>query len=123
MNRTVLVVEDEPDLLELTRMTLEVHGYEILEASSGAEALSLFESRKVDAVLLDIGLPDMSGWQVLERLRASQRGSEVHVVILSAFAGHDVEAKARALRSGYVLKPFHPREIIAALVEDRAAPA
>ena len=120
---TTLIVEDESDLRLMTRMILESRpGFQVLEAESGAEALALLDRAEIDLVLLDIRLPDMEGWSILERLTEQGRFPELPVVMVSA---HSTPSTAqRALREGvraYVTKPFTSDELFDAI--ERAMPA
>ena len=83
MTARVLVVDDEPGIRTLLREYLRADGHEVVEAASGAEALACFAEQPVDLVLLDIGLPDMDGLEVLRTLR---RTSEVYVIMATARA-------------------------------------
>lgn len=107
---SILLVEDSPPVRAALRATLEAARYSIYEAPTGGEGLA--QAGGADLILLDIGLPDMSGFEVLERLQDSQ--SAVPVIILS---GHEeVDGKIRALDLGaedYVTKPFDPGELLA----------
>lgn len=107
----VLVVEDEPQVLRFLRAGLPAHGYRVLEATSGAEALRTAAQYVPDIVLLDLGLPDMDGMQVLAELRAWSR---MPVIVLSA-RGQEA-AKVAALDAGaddYLTKPFGFPELLA----------
>ncbi|WP_419730480.1 response regulator transcription factor [Lichenicola sp.] len=112
-NSLILVVDDEKQIHRFLRPALEAAGYRTLAATDGAEALRLAASQGPDAVLLDLGLPDMDGKLVLERLRGF---SSVPVIVLSA---RDREAeKIAALDAGaddYVEKPFGLGELLARL--------
>jgi two-component system KDP operon response regulator KdpE len=108
-----LIIEDEPQMRRLLRMVLESHGYEVGEASDGQLGLQEAAFQRPDVVLLDLGLPGMSGIDVLKRLR---EWTDVPVLILSV---RDQEAvKVEALESGaddYVTKPFGTAELLARL--------
>lgn len=117
MGRTVLVVDDEPSIRALLREYLGAEGFQVLEADSGASALQQLgvldsaPEHQVDLVLLDIGLPDLDGLQVLTQLR---RASQVYVMLVTARA--DEMDKLVGLTVGaddYVTKPFSPREVVA----------
>jgi len=107
----ILVVDDEPQIHRFLSPALAAAGYESLRAERGEEALRLAASRAPDAILLDLGLPDMDGHEVLEKLRGF---SDVPIIILSA---RDREAdKIKALDAGaddYVEKPFGIGELLA----------
>jgi two-component system, OmpR family, KDP operon response regulator KdpE len=107
----ILVVDDEPQIQRFLRPALETAGYAVEQALSGAEALRLAAARRPDAVLLDLGLPDIDGQEVLRRLRQS---SQVPVVVISA--RDKSEEKIQALDAGaddYVEKPFDLGELLA----------
>ncbi|MEU5695142.1 response regulator transcription factor [Actinosynnema sp. NPDC020468] len=108
---TVLVVEDEPDIALALRLNLEAEGHEVLVAADGKQGLRELHQSKPALVLLDIGLPVMDGWMVLERIRDV---SDVPVLLLTA---HGMEAdKVRGLRGGaddYLTKPFSAKELLA----------
>jgi two-component system, OmpR family, KDP operon response regulator KdpE len=109
----VLIVEDEPALLRALRINLRARGYEVATAKAGREALAEAARRPPDAVLLDLGLPDLDGNDVIRQLRA---WSGVPVIVLSGRAGSD--DKIGALDAGaddYVTKPFSMEELMARL--------
>ena len=118
----VLVVDDEVQIRRLLRVSLEAQGYRVFEAATGAEALVTAAQRQPELVILDLGLPDLPGVTVLQRLR---EWSRVPVLILSVRDGE--EEKIAALDAGaddYVTKPFSTGELLARLrVLQRRVPA
>jgi two-component system KDP operon response regulator KdpE len=107
----VLVVEDERTMVRLLRAALTSHGYRVVEASSGEEALRQAATRAPDVVVLDLGLPDLDGLEVTRRLR---EWSAVPIVVVSA-RGQEGD-KIKALDAGaddYVTKPFSVGELLA----------
>jgi DNA-binding response OmpR family regulator len=107
---TVLIVEDERKLRELLRSYLERDGLTVLTAATGAEALSLAVSGQPDLVVLDLGLPDISGEAVAQELR---REGSMPILMLTARSTE--EDRVRGLMLGaddYVTKPFSPREVV-----------
>ena len=109
----VLIVEDEPAIRRLLRTSLATQDFRMLETASGSEALDLVARGGVDVVLLDLGLPDMDGMEVIRRLRAV---SAVPIVVLTS--REDERAKVAALDLGaddYVTKPFGIAELMARL--------
>ena len=109
----VLVVDDEPQILRFLRPALEASGYEVLHAAAGREALRLIANSAPDIVVLDLGLPDMDGKEVLAEAR---KFTSVPILVLSA--RNDVEGKVKALEMGaddYVTKPFDMAELLARL--------
>jgi two-component system KDP operon response regulator KdpE len=109
----VLVCDDEPQILRALRITLRDEGYEVIPATTAAEALDAAALRSPDAAILDLLLPDGDGVEVTRRLR---EWSAMAIIVLSAVG--EEEQKIRALRAGaddYVTKPFSPRELVARL--------
>src|SRR5438477_133771 len=107
----ILVVDDEPPIRKLLRMGLGAHGYEVLEAINGKNALELLD-KKPDLVILDLGLPDIEGLELLRRIR--QRQDSLPIVVLSSRG--DEAGKVAALDLGaddYVTKPFGMDELLA----------
>ena len=108
----VLVIDDEPPIRKLLRVGLSAHGYQIIEASSGKMALELLGGQPPDLIVLDLGLPDMQGHELLRTMRA--RNDSVPIVVLSS--RDDEAGKVQALDSGaddYVTKPFGMDELLA----------
>ena len=109
----ILIVDDEPQIRRLLTVTLEANGYQVLCAATGKEGLVLAAQHRPALMILDIGLPDLSGKDVLCRLR---EWSNVPVVILSVQG--DEKGKVAALDAGaddYVTKPFNTEELLARL--------
>jgi len=107
----VLVVEDEPQVMRFLRATLPAHGYRVLEAATGAQALVQAQTQLPDLVLLDLGLPDLDGLEVTRRIRG---WSAVPIVVVSA-RGQERD-KVQALDAGaddYLTKPFGTEELLA----------
>ena len=108
---TVLVVDDEPGILEFVEMGLIQDGIQVIRAASAAAGLDLAHSRRPDLVIIDVGLPDGDGFDLLARIRAD---SDVPVIMLTARG--TVEDRVRGLNLGaddYVAKPFHFAELLA----------
>ena len=109
--KSVLVIEDEPDVRGLVRELLERAGFRVVEAETGRDGLRALYSARPDLVVLDVVLPDLDGWATLERIRDA---SDVPVLMLTALTA-EVE-KVRGLRAGaddYVTKPFGRAELVA----------
>ncbi|HEY9356802.1 MAG TPA: response regulator [Arthrobacter sp.] len=110
---SVLVVDDDPHLLKALRITLQAHGYAVETASDGGTALRAASHRPPDVMILDLGLPDLDGAEVLQELR---RWSSLPVLVLSA--RHGSSDKVEALDAGaddYITKPFGLDELLARL--------
>jgi two-component system, OmpR family, KDP operon response regulator KdpE len=110
----VLIVDDEPAIRRFLRAGLRAQGYQISEAPDGRVALDLFRRETPDVVVLDLGLPDIDGFEIIKQLR--ERGSSAPIIVLSSRA--DEIGKVRALDLGaddYVTKPFGVEELLARL--------
>ena len=107
----VLVVDDEPQIRRALRTSLEAHGYEVTAVGTGEEGVLHVADSSPDLVLLDLGLPDMDGTEVVRRVRAF---SEVPVIVLSVREGpHDKVGALDAGADDYVTKPFAMEELLA----------
>lgn len=110
----VLVVDDEPAIRRFLRTSLSAQGYQVSEAENAAAALDALRRGSTDVLVLDLGLPDISGFDIIERIRG--QGSALPIVVLSSRA--DESGKVRALDLGaddYVTKPFGIDELLARL--------
>ena len=110
---TILLVDDEPPIRRLLRTTLTVHDHRVVEAATGGEALALLRHEKPDLIILDLGLPDLDGLEVIRRIRVE---SPVPIVVLSS--REDEKGKVAALDLGaddYLTKPFGAEELMARL--------
>jgi two-component system, OmpR family, phosphate regulon response regulator PhoB len=106
---TILVVDDEPPILELVRFTLEDEQIRVLEAGDGLQALETALAARPDLILLDVQMPRLDGLEVCRRLRADASLAGTRIVMLTA-AGQDAD-RARGLAAGadeYLTKPFSP---------------
>lgn len=109
--RMILVVDDEPAIVRLTRAKLQADGYAVITAERGAEALKLLDDERPDLVILDLMMPEMDGFETLRNMRKS---SSIPVIMLTA-RGSDAD-KLRGFESGvddYITKPFNPDELSA----------
>ncbi|HET9491956.1 MAG TPA: response regulator [Methylomirabilota bacterium] len=114
---TVLIVDDEPNIVELVRVTLEDDRLDVVAATSGTEALELAAAVRPQVVLLDVHLPDLSGLEVCRRLRRDPSLSGARIVMLTAAAQRDdVRAGLAAGADEYLTKPFSPVRLLS-LVE------
>ena len=116
MTATVLVVEDEVDLLFTIALSLELKGYQVAKAASGEEALRAVEAVNPAAIVLDLRLPGMDGWEVLRQLHLRGRFPQTPVVLLSAQV--DAATADRAVELGvhaHLAKPFRAAELTAVL--------
>lgn len=107
----LLIVDDEPALLEIARRTLETAGYDVVSVESGREALALASMRRFDLLLLDVNVPASNGWEALDEILSHSPGQRVLMLSGSAL---DVEARQRGA-AGLLLKPFDCESLLAAV--------
>ena len=111
--RTILIVDDEEDVLDLLQLVFETSGFEVRRASTGKSAVSSAYEQPPDVVLLDVMMPEMDGWQVLRTLKGDERTRKVPVVMLSARAERrDKMIGLQEGAEGYIAKPFSPAEVV-----------
>lgn len=110
----IMVVDDEPDLLEVVRLILESDGYQVVTAGGGQEALDKMEMEKPDLVLLDIIMPKMDGWEVFSRIKADPKTTDIPVIMLTAKDQRiDKLIGLHVVRvDDYITKPFGRAELL-----------
>jgi DNA-binding response OmpR family regulator len=115
-DKKVLIIEDDADIRNFARRVLELEGYDVLQAEIGHEGLRLARESKVNLVLLDLRLPDDSGWVILEQMKSEPAISAVPVIVFTASIGEP--QKERALGRGaadYLVKPVGANDLRSAV--------
>ena len=104
---TILFVEDTSDQRDLVAVFLEINGYRVALANDGLEGLAQARQSKPDLILLDLGMPIMDGFQMMEELQADETLKDIPIVIISAWTGasHRVRAKEAGAKA-FITKPF-----------------
>jgi CheY-like chemotaxis protein len=109
---TVLVVDDDPVIVNLLQVNFEIEGYEVLSATSGSAGLAHAQLGEPDVIVLDVMMPGLDGIEVARRLRADPRTRQIPIILLSAKAqSADVQA-GLAVADAYITKPFEPLELL-----------
>jgi CheY-like chemotaxis protein len=114
MSNNVLYIEDNPDNMTLVQRALEARGYRLLKAVNGLGGVEVAEREDVDLILLDINLPDIDGYEVARRLRASAKSALLHTPIIAITANALKGDAEKALEAGcdvYMSKPINIREL------------
>ena len=121
---TLLIAEDDPLLLPLLKATFRTSGLRVLTAGTGTKALDLARAERPDLMLLDVGLPEMSGYEVCRALKTDPETAGIRVVMLTARAGlADQRLAAEAGAETYLTKPFSPAallEVVRSLLRSEA---
>ncbi|HEV3471725.1 MAG TPA: response regulator [Actinomycetota bacterium] len=111
--KRILVADDDPVILRLIQVNLELEGYKVLTANNGEEAVATATSETPDLVILDIMMPRLDGYQTCEQLKANDATKDIPVVFLSAKAQQaDIEKGKSYGVEEYLTKPFDPTELI-----------
>jgi len=114
--KTILVVDDEPDIRLMSRYMLEANGFKVIEASDGPSCLQMMREVAPDLVLLDIRMPGPDGWTVLREILSDPELARIPVVMASAHASpREAEPDDLKGRAGYLVKPFRQADLLQAL--------
>jgi two-component system response regulator VicR len=112
--KTVVCIEDEPEMIDLVRLILGRKGFELVGAIGGMEGLEKMRESKPDLVLLDLMMPDMDGWEVYQQMKADDNLKDIPVIVVTAKAQSidKVLGLHIAKVDDYVTKPFGPQELL-----------
>ncbi len=115
--RRVVYIEDEPEMIDLVRLILSRKHYEVIGANGGREGLDAIRKMLPDAVLLDLMMPDMDGWDVYQQLKADEATRNIPVIVVTAKAQNidKVLGLHIAKVDDYISKPFSPKELVESL--------
>jgi DNA-binding response OmpR family regulator len=117
--RRVLVVDDNRDIAQTLGCVLQIAGHEVFEANNGVQALLLADRVRPDLALLDIGLPDISGWDVCRALRARDYGAAMTIYAITAWGGERDHAESReAGFDAHFVKPVNVWSLLERLSDD-----
>jgi len=112
--KRILCIEDEPDMIELIRLILSRHGFEVSGANGGVEGARKIREEMPDLVLLDIMMPDMDGWEVYQQIKADENTKDIPVIVVTAKAQNidKVLGLHIAKVDDYISKPFTPDDLL-----------
>ena len=109
----VLIVDDQPEIRRLWEVNLAARSYDVVVAGDGQECLDMVEAERPDIILLDLTMPVLSGWAVLEALRGSASIEHTAVIVLTGWADEEVHHRARQMgATGALVKPFGIDELL-----------
>jgi len=111
MSKTILVVDDEPDILLTVSQMLEMYGYNVLKARNGQECIEKLCEVKPDLVLLDIMMPEISGWDVAAKIKENPEWKEIPIVFLTAKGDTMSIGMGNLAAVDYIVKPFDVRDL------------
>ena len=111
--KRILIADDDPVILRLIQVNLELEGYEVITANNGEEAVAQAKAENPDLVILDIMMPRLDGYQACEQLKSSDDTKDIPVIFLSAKAQQGDIDKGRSFGvAAYLTKPFDPTELL-----------
>jgi len=114
--KRILVVDDNPELVDGVKLTLEMEGFRVLTASSGADALAILKRTVPDLILADIMMPEMDGYELYERVHKNERWLKVPFLFLTAKTDKvDIRRGKEMGADDYITKPFEPQDLVAAV--------
>ena len=111
--KSVLVIEDEPGLAEIIAINLQASGYDATVAHDGLQALYLLDRSTPDVILLDLQLPQVSGFRLIQLLRGREQTATVPVIVMTALSFREAEEVIRAGADAFLTKPFAPEDVVA----------
>ena len=112
MTNKILLIEDELDLVEVTKMRLEKSGYEVISALSGEDAFTFLQKDIPDLILLDLLLPGIQGEEVCKKIKCDDRLKTIPVILFTASASDIPKVVKEVGADDYVTKPFEPEELL-----------
>ncbi len=112
--KNILCIEDEPEMIELVRLILGRHGFNVQGADGGKEGLVKVKKNPPDLILLDLMMPDVDGWEVYQQIKADEKTSQIPVIIVTAKAQNidKVLGLHVAKVDDYISKPFSPQALL-----------
>ena len=111
--KTIMVVDDNPDIITIVKTILEGRGYTVFSASSGPELLNMLPNHKADLIILDIMMPEMDGLEVLTRLKGKTETASIPVILLTAKVQYeDVLGGYKLGADYYITKPFTSTQLV-----------
>ncbi len=115
--KNILCIEDEPEMIDLIRLILNRHGFDVKGADGGREGLEMVKKNPPDLVLLDLMMPDIDGWEVYQQIKADEKTKHIPVIVVTAKAQNvdKVLGLHIAKVDDYISKPFSPRALLASV--------
>lgn len=112
MKKIILIADDSPTIRKFVAFSLTMHGFEVIPACDGMEALEKLPANKVDLVITDLNMPNMDGFELIKAIRGNEEYKEIPIIVLSSLSGSEEIEKGMSYgASSYLVKPFDPKRI------------
>lgn len=109
----ILVVDDEPDILKLIKVNLEIEGFEVFTAESGWDGIEVVKKNEIDVIILDVMMPDINGYQVCQYLKEDKAYKDIPIIILTAKVRKSDQFWSKKIGASlYLTKPFEPTYLV-----------
>lgn len=112
MKKVILIADDSPTIRKFVSFSLTMHGFEVVAACDGMEAMEKLPSYKVDLVITDLNMPNMDGFELIRAIRGNEEYKDIPIIVLSSLSGSEEIEKGMSYgASSYLIKPFDPKRI------------
>ncbi|HEX2960358.1 MAG: response regulator [Bacteroidota bacterium] len=112
MKKVILIADDSPTIRKFVSFSLTMHGFEVVSACDGMEAMEKLPAHKIDLVITDLNMPNLDGFELIKTIRGNEEYKDIPIIILSSLSGsEDVEKGMSYGASSYLVKPFDPKRI------------
>ena len=116
MEKVILTADDSASVRQMVSFTLKQHGYDVIEAADGKDALSKLESRKVDMIITDLNMPNLDGIGLIKGARALATCRFIPIIMLTTESQDSKKQEGKAAgATGWIVKPFQPEQLIAVI--------
>ncbi len=116
MSSTIMTVDDSASIRQLVSFTLKQHGYEVVEAVNGSEAIRKLNQKKIDMLITDINMPEIDGISLIKKVRDDPSYKFIPIIILTTDSQGEKKEEAKAAgATGWIVKPFRPDQLVAAV--------
>ncbi|OGW79006.1 MAG: hypothetical protein A2Z83_06755 [Omnitrophica bacterium GWA2_52_8] len=114
--KKIILIDDDPDLLEVTRRRLEHEGYGVMTSNDSMAGLKLAIENKPDLIVMDIKMPKMDGWSLVRKLRTDVRTKEIPIIVLTGYEDMQDLFIAEGIYD-YLMKPYHPEKLLGLIIK------
>lgn len=109
----ILVIDDEPDILKLIKVNLELEGMRVITAASGIEGIEIVKKNEIDLIILDVMMPDINGYQICQLLKEDDKFKDIPIIILTAKVKKSDQFWSKKIGASlYLTKPFEPLQLV-----------